>query len=263
METYMRTASGQQVLRIDAAKRALAEVLGNLPQDTNVGVLALNTEIDGSNWIVPLGPPNPETWNQSISQLYAYGGTPLGEFLKAGADALVAARKQQVYGTYRLLIVTDGEANDESLVDAYLPQILSRGIILDVIGVDMQSDHSLATRVHSYRRADDDVALKEAISEVFAETSSSGQDSGADFELLQGLPDEFAVQAIEALTSVSNAPVDERNSSGGFSTYSSSSGSSGGFGLTFAGLFCCFAIVGLAGLVALLVVLSRTSNRRR
>ena len=76
--------------------------------------------------------------------------------MKQGADALLDARKKQFgYGTYRLLVVTDGETDDAGLVDGYTPDIISRGITIDAIGVEMQSQHTLATMVHSYRSADD------------------------------------------------------------------------------------------------------------
>ena len=55
----------------------------------------------------------------------------------------------------QLLVVTDGEANDAGLVDGYTPDIISRGITIDAIGVEMQSRRTLANMVHSYRNADD------------------------------------------------------------------------------------------------------------
>ena len=64
--------------------------------------------------------------NGAIDSITSQGGTPLGEYMKQGADALLDARKKQFgYGTYRLLVVTDGEANDAGLVDGYTPDIIS------------------------------------------------------------------------------------------------------------------------------------------
>ena len=39
-----------------------------------------------------------------------------------------------------------------------------------IIGVNMKSDHTLATKVHSYRRADDPSSLTKAFSDVFSPT---------------------------------------------------------------------------------------------
>jgi hypothetical protein len=130
--------------------------------------------------------------------------------MKIAADALLTLRDRERYGTYRLLIVTDGEATDAERVEAYLPDILSRGITVDVIGVDMQDDHSLATKVHSYRRADDPASLTRALQETFAESSGAPDDAGtSDFEQLAPIPNEVAVAALAALTVSGNHPIGE------------------------------------------------------
>ena len=147
MKEQMRTPRGE-VRRIDAAKQALKKVLSSLPADTQVGVLALNTQVAGSNWVVPLGPANPERWRGKIDAIRAAGGTPLGQYIRNAADELLKLRAAEKYGIYRMLVVTDGEANDGQLLDAILPDVLSRGLVMDVIGVDMQAQHSLATRAH-------------------------------------------------------------------------------------------------------------------
>ena len=140
-------------------------------------------------------------------------GTPLGTYLKKGADMLLEQwEKQEGYGTYRLLVVTDGKANDGKLVDRFLPDILSRGIRLDVIGVDMKSNHPLATRVDSYRKADDPKALAAAISEVLAEIGSADEDvPGSDaFALLETIPNDLASAMLKALTETRSEPIGSR-----------------------------------------------------
>lgn len=260
MDDRMRTAQGR-VRRIDAAKNALLEVLTKLPENTNVGVLALNTKVNGSNWIIPFGPANSNQLLHNINRIQADGGTPLGEFMKHGADELLKARSGQIYGSYRLLIVTDGEANDPELVERYLPDILSRGFVTDVIGVDMQSEHSLATRVHNYRRADDDQALQQAISEVFAETSTEDQDAAADFEMLAALPDEFAEQALKALSSAGNQPIKGHNV---IHVSEPSQRTTKAPQVALGGLVCCFAVfAGVAVLVVGLIISVRKPPRRR
>ncbi len=271
MQDRMRSA-GRMVRRMDAAKKALLEVLDNLPPDTNVGVLALNSRVDGSNWIVPLGDADRQRWQANIGSIRADGGTPLGEFMGTAVDQLLAVREQQVYGTYRLLVVTDGEANDERLLETLLPQILARGIVVDVIGVDMESEHSLATRVHSYRRADDDASLKQAISEVFAETSADDQNAEADFELIAGLPDGFAEAALQSLAKVRNEPVDRKappvaasrgSTSGGSTAGSPANTVANGVRTTaLGGLICCFGTFLVVGVVIVKLISGRRPPRR-
>ncbi len=195
--------------KIDSAKQALEAVLEQLPADARVGVLLLNGTVNGSPWAVPMGPVNIGDVRQALRRVRAVGGTPLGAFVKDGADALLELRERQHYGEYRLLIVTDGEATDPERLDRYLPDILSRGLTVDVIGVDMKSDHSLATQVNSYRRADDPQSLEVAIREVFAETSDQDDASEAEFELLEGFPSEIAAAAIAALSETDNGPIGE------------------------------------------------------
>src|SRR5690606_31118262 len=78
-------------------------------------------------------------------------GTPLGQFIKIGADRLLQVmEKQHGYGSYKLLIVTDGEATDGGLMNRYTPDVVSRGITVDVIGVGMDRDHSLKKHARAY-----------------------------------------------------------------------------------------------------------------
>ena len=196
---------------MEAAKKALITVLEQLPEDTVVGVLLLNGRVNGEPWAIPLGPIDRQSMRSSIESIRTRSGTPLGKFMKIGADALLELRDGRHYGTYRLLVVTDGEASDKRLVEQYLPDIMSRGISVDVIGVDMKGDHSLATKVHSYRRADDPDTLAQALSEVFAETSDKDQDTAgvSDFEFLAGFPDEVAMAVLGALSETYNQPIGE------------------------------------------------------
>ncbi|MFK7734528.1 MAG: VWA domain-containing protein [Pirellulaceae bacterium] len=266
MDDGMRTDQGR-VRKIDAAKQALSSVLSQLPEGTRVGVLALNTRQNGSNWIVPFGTGTPSEWNANIQRLRARGGTPLGHSLKDAADELLRLREKEIYGTYRLLIVTDGEASDRNILNRYLPDVLTRGFIVDVIGVDMDSEHSLATKVNSYRRADDDRSLTEAISNVFAETSADNQNAQEDFELLAALPDGFAEAAFESLATRGNRPIGEDAASGfaaidgGVDTASSSAprvATSSALG----GLICCmFGLVSIVGLASIIFAAGRAMRK--
>ena len=200
--------SGTHTRRIDAAKTAIKEVLKNTPKTTQVGLLVFGEK---RRWEYPLGPRNDAKMFAAIDRVRASGGTPLGQYMKKGTDRLLKARKTQFgYGSYRLLVVTDGEASDKNLVNAYTPDIIARGVVVDVIGVDMRNDHTLARKVHSYRRANDPESLRQAIREVFAEVGGANGKSGTDnaaFAELQGLPTEAAMAMISALASTGNKPI--------------------------------------------------------
>ncbi len=194
--------------RMEAAKSAIADVLKQFKRDTKLGVLLLNGSLSKEHWVIPLEPLSVEKSTRLVKALRADGGTPLGDRIREGADALLKMREKQIFGNYRLLIVTDGEANDARLLAAYLPDVLSRGIIVDAIGVDMKQDHSLATQVHSYRRADDQAALQKAVEEVFAERDdSAGGNSADDFSLLEALDSGTAKEVINLLAKPNNSAI--------------------------------------------------------
>jgi hypothetical protein len=87
---------------------------------------------------------------------------------------------------------------------------MSRGITVDVIGVDMAGDHSLATQVHNYRRADDPASLEAAIKETFAETPQDDPNAAEeDYELVAAFPDDMATEVIKKLTLTGNHPIGE------------------------------------------------------
>lgn len=199
--------------RIDAAKRSLQTVLDKTPATARVGVVLLNPPRIGEPWLVPLGPIDPEPMRQAVQGIVAGGPTPLGAAMKTAADALLGLRDQERYGTYKLLIVSDGEANDRGLVERYLPEAQARGILVDVIGVDMGQEHSLAARANTYRNAADPESLEQAISAVVLGESAadSGNAGESDFELLEPIPEEIATASLSALTRLANEPIGQGN----------------------------------------------------
>ena len=202
-------SSGVNRTKLQTAKNALKSVLSKLPNDINIGLLIFSTS-HSTPWLYPLGVKESDRFLNAVAGVRAGGGTPLGQYMKMGADALLTQREKQYnYGSYRLLVITDGKAGDAHLVDTYTPAIMNRQIRVDVIGVDMPEDHMLATVVDSYRRADNPEQLIEAVSKILAETPSSTIDADEDlFELIQPLTNELAHGMIEALSTVpSNQPI--------------------------------------------------------
>jgi uncharacterized protein YegL len=203
---------GSHIVKMAAAKAALKEVLKQVPADTQIGLLVFSAVENRNGWLYPLGPRDDTRLMRAIDVPIPGGHTPLGRFIKIGADRLLEERRRQFgYGSFRLLVVTDGEANDPELVERHVPEVIARGITLDVIGVDMAKAHTLATRVHSYRRADNPESLKRAIAEVFAELADTGTDSATAeaFDILSGIPDETAAAMLGALAASGNHPIAE------------------------------------------------------
>ena len=208
---------GTRIVKMTAAKQALHQVLQHVPETTHIGLLVFSSANVKDPWVYPLGPRDEDKLKAAIDLPHPGGGTPLGKFIKKGADRLLQEReKQHGYGSYRLLVVTDGEAGDEGFMKHATGLLLQRGVItLDVIGVDMAGRHTLATRSHSYRQANDPESLTRAVQEVFAEISTS-DGSGADAEAfaeIAPLPANFAADVLKALGTTGNQPLGEKPAS--------------------------------------------------
>lgn len=199
------TKNPERISKMEAAKRALIQMVDALPPGTNLGITCFSSSVNG--WLVDLGPLDKEAAKIKISGVKQGGGTPLGQYMKEGANALLQLRaKQKGAGTYKLVIITDGESSDD--IDTPLSGkhgILSKGLKAEAIGVDMYSKHSLATKI-PYRSADNLDQLNTAIKEVVAESTGSN-DHSEDYDLIAPLPPEVAMAAITALAEYDNAPV--------------------------------------------------------
>lgn len=202
--------SGTGVDKMSAAKESLSKVLTSLPQNTQLGIITLNGQWEESQWFVPFGPIDKQTIGQKINELSPTGGTPLGGCIKSGCDVLLSNRAKQRHGVYTLLIVTDGEASDQYLVNKYIPDIMTRGITVNAIGVGMSSDHTLATKVSNYRNANDPNQLVVALQATFAEVSYKDKTSAdEDFKMLESLPDNLPPLIIDSLLDSGNQPIGE------------------------------------------------------
>lgn len=255
----------ERVRKMAAAKESLSVVLDKLPSDAEVGVLALNR-----GWLIPLQPLDRKQTQNQINQLRASGGTPLGMRMKEATEELLQLRAKDPYGDYRLLVVTDGEASDQNVLSAVLPDIMSRNLLVDVIGVDMKSEHSLATQVSNYRRADDPGSLEQAIAESLAESDDSSIVGGqSDFELLALLPVDMAPTVISALTANDNSPIAEQelhitDGDGAGGIFYPNSGGQGGGRFSFSGIFCMIVLFFLVSIVSsLFKQISRPTRQRR
>ncbi len=198
--------------RMTAAKRALKSVLAQVPPSTHVGLLVFSAKNLANDWAYPLGPRENERLFAAIDSIEPGTDTPLGKYIKIAADRLLEERARQFgYGSYRLLVVTDGEAGDQHLVERFTPEVIARGITMDVIGVGMKQAHTLAKKAHSYRAANDPGALNRALAEVFAEVRGAANDTGGGeaFAVIAGIPDGMASAMIAAVASAPNQPIGE------------------------------------------------------
>lgn len=210
MDGYL---SGTNNKRIDVAKKSIKDTLKN-SNNLKCGIITLNG--NGTNeglWVFKPILINTSQINglfSLIDKVDTGGSTPLSGAMKEAADELLLLKKQQRYGEYKQLILTDGAANNTGSVEFYLNDILSRGLKVDAIGLDMTSDHALATKVDAYRSANDSNSLMKALTETLAETNFNDNSSLEDYELSAIFPDGSASEVIDSFKNSGYHPIGEQ-----------------------------------------------------
>jgi len=158
--------------KIDGAKEAVTRFMKNIPDDVNIGLMLIGTKTgDDFAEALPIGSGNKEEFLNIINGLQPRGGTPLGEAIQLSVDKVVEQYKKQLgYGTYRIIIITDGVQTGISLKEPcyYLAQ---HGFIgLYSIGLCMKSAHTLKNYSLSYRDANNYEELEQALVQATAES---------------------------------------------------------------------------------------------
>lgn len=197
-----------RVTKMKAAQDALCDLVQKMPSTTQLGLITFN------GWQFHLEPIDETKAQVKIRETYPTGGTPLGAYMKQGADELLTTReKNHGVGTYTLLVVTDGEASDENLMNANTDDITSRGLTLKTIGVNLPGEHTLAKKSVAYFAADDPQSLQKALEKATAEVPAGNDDIAEDaYAMMAGIPNDMAPQLIQAITNTItlNQPIGEK-----------------------------------------------------
>lgn len=218
MENTMR---GVGKTRMAVAKQCLKDVLGKLPATTKVGILTF------AGWAYELGTIDKAKMTAAINNCRSDGSTPLYAHIKQGGTRLLQERaRQNNIGSYKLIVVTDGAAdNDDALLNndskwndglpkpGVIRDILNRGITIDTIGLEIGGDHALAKQINgSYMRGDDPSSLTQGLAKAVAEVGFNGKDAASEefFNELNGMPEVFVKATIQGLTDLPNHPIGER-----------------------------------------------------
>ncbi len=168
--------------RLTAAKSSLSSFMKAVPENWNVGLIVFDTQ--GVREILQLGKHTDRELQAAITPITAGGKTPLGKSIFMGRNMLLRQQeKQQGYGSYMLLIVTDGEASDREYMIKASQAFGESGYDLSVIGFQLSSGHTLRDYASDYREAGNQVELEKAMQEAVAETDTQAADF--DFEPLE------------------------------------------------------------------------------
>ena len=275
MGEHMNNVEGRPT-RIKVAQDAMIEVLSKVPDTTKVGILSFD------KWVYDIQQVDRAKLQAAIRNTKPGGGTPLYEYLRAGATRLLEERERMDNkGNFKILVVTDGVANDDALNrdsrfdngtirPGVLQDVMQRNVVVDAIGLDMQSDHPLKTIINgSYMAGDDPSSLKQSLRQAVAEVKMDGKDTDADaFSEINDIPDVLIMCALRGLTTFQNHPIGEKppekvvRADGTVTTQPDPTnesvpelgeGGGGSVGLVILGLF--------AGVIALVVLIS-VMNRR-
>lgn len=164
--------SGSMSAEMADAKQAVLAAAQQLPEDGRLAVLALNSGMV----LRPMSVPDAQSaLGEALAQVSADGSTPLGaRTLEATRILSAEAAMQRGFGTYRLVITTDGQASDEdALRDAIVEILSSTPIEVATIGLGIGEGHLLnmpgQVRYVSIASVDE---LAAALSDATAEQTS-------------------------------------------------------------------------------------------
>lgn len=166
-EPTTRDCGGDQrfIDKISGARWAIKKFLENVPEEMNIGLYIFDR--DGRREVIPLGKANRDAFLRAVDNIDAGGGTPLARAIRDGTDQLVAQYKKQLgYGEFRIVVVTDGIANN--IPDAAL-YAAKYGIPIYAIGLCVEANHPLRQYSVSYQAADSFADLSKGLSETLAE----------------------------------------------------------------------------------------------
>ncbi len=94
--------------RLDAAKKALSDFVGFLPENLNVGLEVFGhkktANCDDIEIIVPIGKLDVDELRQKINSLQAFGATPVAAALEKGAAAM-----SSLVGEKTIVLISDGK----------------------------------------------------------------------------------------------------------------------------------------------------------
>lgn len=155
------------------ARRSITAFIPTVPPSTRLGLIVFDN--GAAKEMVPLGLNNRDQIAAVADQARLGGGTPLGASLTLAYGSLAErAKAQQGSGSYRIMILTDGEASDRALMDANINAILAKTPIeVHTAGFCIGAGHALNKRGETYyASANTPDAILAAFSAALAETDS-------------------------------------------------------------------------------------------
>lgn len=157
--------------KVEGAKWAIKEFVSKVPVDVNLGLYVFDD--NGEREVVPLGSGNHQKFLREVERIDAGDGTPLGPAVQFATNKLVEQYKKQLgYGEYRLVVVTDGQADNMSVATSAYLNSIKHSIPIYAIGLCIGDSHPLRQYALSYRAADSAEDLRRGLEQTLAELPS-------------------------------------------------------------------------------------------
>jgi uncharacterized protein YegL len=169
--------------RIDTAKRAIRGFFDALPVDSNVGLIIFDNF--GTRDAFSLQPRDSERLKALTDKAIHGGGTPLGATLAYAHEMLtLQGIKQQGYGDYNIVVLTDGEAGDKRAMIKTVNTITQTSPInIHTIGFCLGNQHALNRQgVVNYQPANNAQELIAGLNSVLAEAPSFSTSSFSELD---------------------------------------------------------------------------------
>jgi Ca-activated chloride channel homolog len=162
--------------RMETAKSGVIKFSQSLPEKVNRGLVVFSERSrQGIQEWLKLGSGNRAEFSRLVSIILPEGGTPLRSAIQLAAKVLTAqAQSQRGYGTYHLVVVTDGEAEGgEDPGPSAKNLVTTTAITMHVIGFCVDGKHSLdLTGYTQYASASNPEALEKGLQAILAESST-------------------------------------------------------------------------------------------
>jgi uncharacterized protein YegL len=176
--------SGDFYNKSEAAKATLSEWIKSVPDESNLGLITFvnsNTDV-----YVDLAIGNREMFMQEVNDFSPEGGTPLYDAVTLAEDELESqAISQNGYGTYKMVVITDGEHSPGQSPNQAVNTILDNPqnpIEIHTIGFCIEDSALNQPGRTEYQSAKNPEQLKEGLDSVLSEaTSFDGPESFGDW----------------------------------------------------------------------------------
>ncbi|MGB0748331.1 MAG: vWA domain-containing protein [Magnetospiraceae bacterium] len=127
--------------KLDAARIAVSDFVRSLPDGAQFGMLAFNHQVGE---LQAIAPADVTSTSRALDTLDAGGKTALTQALRDGWRVLSRqAIAQGGYGTYRMVVITDGYSSDGDPAPVARKIVDSSPVAINVIGFCLDGSHSL------------------------------------------------------------------------------------------------------------------------